>query len=151
MMEQSRPRRDRLPIGQLLVRMLSEFRAELLAGIVAAGLEEARLRHLQVFGNIGAEGVRLTDLAARAAMTKPSMAQLVDELETNGYVQRRPDPTDGRAKLISLTDEGWKAIRLARSVVTDIERDYAGRIGARRFEELCRAMQDLLNALKSDR
>jgi len=138
-------------MGQLLVRMLSEFRAELLAGIVAAGLNEARLPHLQVLGNIGAEGVRLTDLAARAAMTKPSMAELVDELEANGYVQRRPDPTDGRAKLISLTDEGWKAIKLARSVVTDIERDYAGRIGARRFEELCWIMQDLLDDFKSDR
>lgn len=105
------------------------------------------MAHLHVFGNIKAEGTRLSDLAAWAGMTRPSMAELVDELEAQGLVERRPDPTDGRAKLIVLTPPGWDAIRAGRAIIARIEADYAQRIGAERFEAMCWALQDLLDDL----
>lgn len=104
--------------------------------------------HLHVFGNIKAEGTRLTDLASWAGMTRPSMAALVDELEHNGLLERRPDPADKRAKLIFLTPAGWDAIRTGREIINGIERDYAERIGRDRFEAMCSALQDLLNDLQ---
>ena len=86
----------RLPIGQLLVHHLRVFREQLLAARepIAQDAENLRLRlsHLHVFGNIKAEGTRLTDLAAWAGMARPSMAELVDELEADGLLERRPDP-----------------------------------------------------------
>lgn len=103
--------------------------------------------HLQVFGNIKAEGTRLTDLAAWAGMSAPSMLALVDELELQGLVERRPDPTDRRAKLISLTPAGWEAIQEGRRIIEQIEADYARRIGPERFEGMCVALQDLLDDL----
>ena len=42
-------------------------------------------------------------LAERAAITKQSMAELVAHLERHGYVERVPDPTDRRAKLVRST------------------------------------------------
>ena len=39
-------------------------------------------------------------------MTKQSMAQLVAHLERHGYVERIPDPADGRAKLVRATERG---------------------------------------------
>jgi DNA-binding MarR family transcriptional regulator len=99
----------RLPIGQLLVRATRQFREELFRRARAAGADDLREAHLQVFGTIDWGGTRLTDLAARAQMTRPSMNELVDQLEAAGYLERVPDPSDGRAKLVRLTRPGRRA------------------------------------------
>lgn len=140
----------RLAVGQLLVHHLRWFREALLAETEPlaqdAGIK-LRLSHLHVFGNIKADGTRLTDLAAWAGMTRPSMAQLVDELEADGLLERRADPTDRRAKLVVLTPTGWDAIRAGQAIIARIEADYARRIGSERFESMCWALQDLLDDL----
>jgi DNA-binding MarR family transcriptional regulator len=145
----SKPERDeRLPIGQLLVNLLRLFRAELAGrGEGAAEVEGVRPAHLQVFGSIKADGSRLTDLARSADLSLSSTAELVDDLEALGYLERRPDPSDGRAKLVSLTDRGWTAMRSGRAVIAGIETDWAGRIGEKRYSDLAAALQDLLDAL----
>jgi DNA-binding MarR family transcriptional regulator len=80
-------------------------------------------------------------------MTRPAMAELVDDLERLGIVERRPDPSDGRAKLVSLTDAGWEAMRTAHRVIAELETEYARLIGPERFEQTCQGMQALLDAL----
>lgn len=140
----------RLPIGQLFGHHLRVFREQLLAEAQQEAEESGvalRMSHLHVFGNIKAEGTRLSELAAWAAMTRPSMAELVDELEGQELVERRPDPTDGRAKLICLTPQGWRAIRIGRAIIDRIEADYARRLGPRRFEAMCQTLQELLDDL----
>jgi len=52
------------------------------------------------------DGLRLTDIAARAGMAPQSMGELVDDLVSKGYLERHEDPTDRRAKRIYLTDKG---------------------------------------------
>ena len=59
-----------------------------------------------MFGNIDPEGSRLTELAERARMTKQSVGEVATDLEQRGYVERVPDPADGRAKIIRLTERG---------------------------------------------
>ncbi len=140
-------RAERLHIGQLLVHLTRLFQSELYARLQQAGLEEARVPHTHVTAYIKADGSRLTDLAAQARMTRPAMAELVDDLERLGIIERRPDPSDGRAKLICLTDAGWEAMRTGRRVITDLETEYAGLIGTERFEQTCQGMQALLDAL----
>jgi DNA-binding MarR family transcriptional regulator len=135
---------SRLPIGQLLVRMLRRFRADLFQRGQEAGYADIREAHLQVFGNIDWSGTRLTDLAARANMTRPSMAELVDDLERVGYLERRPDPIDGRAKLICLTRAGRRVVSQALRAVRDIERGYAQEVGPERFEAMCLTLQALV-------
>jgi DNA-binding MarR family transcriptional regulator len=111
------------------------------------GTEGIRPAHLQVFGVIKAEGTRLTDLAAWAGMSLSAMAELVDGLEQLGYVERRRDSRDRRAKLIRLTDSGWSAIRQGQRVIAQIEADWGAALGRDRFESLCRDLQSLLDLL----
>ena len=68
-------------------------------------------------------------LAERAAMTKQSMAELVAHLERHGYVERVPDPSDRRAKLVRATERGGEVYEIARQVVAEMEREWtrAGR------------------------
>lgn len=138
---------QRLHIGQLLVQLTRVTQTELFERLVAAGLEDARVPHTHVTAYIKAEGSRLTDLAAQARMTLPAMAELVDDLQRLGIVERRPDPSDGRAKLICLTDAGWDAMRTAQGILADLEREYAELVGAERFEAAAQTLDDLLRAL----
>lgn len=139
----------RLHVGQLLAQLTRLFQNELFAGLVAAGLTDARVPHTHVTAYIKADGSRLTELAAQARMTLSAMSELVDDLQRLGIVERRPDPRDGRAKLICLTDAGWAAMRAAREVIAGIEADWAQRVGAERFEATAQVLDELLRDLSA--
>ena len=83
-----------------------------------------------MFGFIDLDhGSRLTDLAAGAGLTKQAVGEAVTELERLGYVTRVPDPMDGRAKIIKLTDRGLDAVIKGRRIFAEIEREWAAQIG----------------------
>jgi DNA-binding MarR family transcriptional regulator len=136
----------RLHIGQLLVHLTRLFQTELYTRLLDAGVEGARVPHTHVTAYIKAEGSRLTDLATQARMTRPAMAELVDDLQRLGIVERKPDPTDRRAKLICLTDRGWTAMRTGHQIIARLEAEYAQLIGPQSFEAMCQSMQALLDA-----
>jgi DNA-binding MarR family transcriptional regulator len=141
--------RHRLHIGQLLTQLTRLFQTDLFDRLVAAGLEDARVPHTHVTAYIKAEGSRLTELASHARMTLPAMSELVDDLQRLGMVERRPDPSDGRAKLICLTEAGWEAMRTARRVIAEIEAEYARLVGAERFEAAAQTLDQLWRELTS--
>jgi DNA-binding MarR family transcriptional regulator len=145
----STPPTNRLHIGQLLTQLTRLFQTELFDHLVAAGLEDARVPHTHVTAYIKADGSRLTELAAQARMTLPAMSELVDDLQRLGIVERRPDPSDGRAKLICLTDTGWQAMGTARRVIAEIEAHYAQLVGAEQFEAAAQTLDELLSGLGS--
>ena len=49
---------------------------------------------------------RITELATEERVTQPAITLLVNRLEERGWVKRVPDPSDGRAVLVSLTPVG---------------------------------------------
>ncbi len=146
----STPAPQRLHIGQLLVQLTRLFQTDLFGRLVAAGLTDARVPHTHVTAHIKAEGSRLSELAAQARMTLPAMSELVDDLQRLGIVERRPDPADGRAKLICLTDAGWEAMGIARKVIAEIEADYADLVGAESFEDAAQTLDALLRSLTAE-
>ena len=90
-----------------LLREPGRVMQELVAQEVARrGFEDLRPALLAVGQHVRAEGSRVTELAELSMLTKPTVVHMVDELERLGYVERRPDPADGRAKLVVLTDRG---------------------------------------------
>jgi DNA-binding MarR family transcriptional regulator len=100
------------------------------------GHPQVRPGHGCVFRFVDADGSRLTDLAERARMTKQAVGEVVADLEGMGYVERVPDPDDGRAKIIRLTDHGREGQRAARRIFRDIERRWARELGEQRVAEL---------------
>ena len=81
---------DRLAIGQLLGRLLREFRAELFRPAGERGYPDLREPHLHIFGNVGIDGIRLTDLASRAQLSLATTSELVTDLQRLGYFERQP-------------------------------------------------------------
>ena len=137
----------RQAIGQLLVRLLREFRQELAAPRAEHGYDDLRDAHMQVFGNIAEGDIRLTELGARAQLSLAAISELVNELEALGYLARRPDPMDGRAKLIALTQRGHRLMADAGRRVAEIETSWSVIVGADRFQAACAVMQELLDEL----
>ncbi len=141
------PNSTRPPLIRLLDVAFDLMADELADGIAEAGLHDVRPGHGCVFGTIEPGGSRLTDLADRAHMTKQTVGEVATDLERLGYVERVPDPTDGRAKIIRLTDRGRAAQAVGRGVIDGIERDWAERYG----EERIAALRDALEALTAER
>ncbi|MFC6155267.1 MarR family winged helix-turn-helix transcriptional regulator [Kribbella sp. NPDC058693] len=54
--------------------------------------------------------MRLTELLPTEQLKQPALTSLVAKLEQDGLLQRRPDPSDGRASLISLTSAGQEIV-----------------------------------------
>lgn len=117
---------------------------QIVDGVVGAGFPQ-KPAHSAVFSQIDPDGSRLTDLARRANMTPQAMGELVDELEEMGYVVRRPDPTDRRAKLITLTEKGHDCIAAGMATITGIEQRLTERLGERGHRELRKLLAKVLD------
>jgi DNA-binding MarR family transcriptional regulator len=104
----------------------------------------------QVIPNLPAEGARMTELAARLRLTVQRAGQLVAELESLGYLQRVPDPEDGRARRVVFAPRGRRLVRDIEEITAEITRDFAAAIGVRRFDQLCRLLEALDVALNGE-
>ena len=128
----------------LTVALLAASRAlvdGISAGARARGFGDLRPAHGFAFTRVSRDGATLTQLATHLDVTRQAAAQLVDELITRGYVERRPHPDDGRARLIVMTAKGWAATRAAEEAMADAVRPWAAILGERRLRALT---EDLL-------
>ena len=129
----------------MLGRAYSLLGFQIVDGVVGAGFPQ-KPSHSAVFAQIGRDGNRLTELARGANMSPQAMGELVDELEELGYVERHPDPTDRRAKLIVLTPRGSECIAAGISTIQGIEERIDEILGPDGHAELKRLLADLLAA-----
>jgi DNA-binding MarR family transcriptional regulator len=77
------------------------------------GLSHGLLSTLAILTKHGP--LRLSDLAQLEGVSAPSMTRTIAELESRGFVGRRPDPDDGRAVLVEAAEAGTAAIQQARA------------------------------------
>lgn len=108
--------------------------------LVAAGFDDHRVVHHNVMAHVTFEGIRLTELAEKAGITKQAMSELVVDLERLGYLVRTADPHDRRAKLITFTDKGRAAVREAMRAFEEME----SALGERSLRSLRRSLLTIL-------
>jgi DNA-binding MarR family transcriptional regulator len=145
------PRFDRPDfIGRLVRDSFVRFMDELGVGI-AEGYDDISAAQNQLMVMIDEDGSRITDLAQRANVTKQSMAEAVSGLEARGFVERRPDPTDGRAKLVVLTAEGWGAIRFGLQVALGVHAHWEDVLGEAKMARLMKLLRELVDKLDVER
>jgi DNA-binding MarR family transcriptional regulator len=102
----------------------------------AQGFADLRPGLLAVGIHVRADGSRITDLARSARLSKPTVVHAVDELVRLGYARREPDPVDGRAKLVTMTERGLQAERAGREAVGRVRDAWAVALGEREMEQL---------------
>jgi DNA-binding MarR family transcriptional regulator len=127
--------------------LLDAFRAvdrQVDAALEARGATGLSPRHATALVLIDKKGVRLTDLAARAGITKQAMMQVVNDLARLGLVSRSKDPNDARAKTVSLTAKGQKERGEASKAVNAAEQKLRRRLGPDRYESLRATLATLI-------
>ena len=129
-------------IGLLLFYPYRAMETRVLAVLAGAG-HEVTLAQARLLQRVAREGSRLTDLAAQAQVTKQSAGSLVDQLEARGYLERVPDPRDGRARLIRPAPRGLEAVALAAPVVAEVEAEWAAYLGPEAMAALRAALTRL--------
>ena len=134
-------------LGVLASRLLFSLQDELFARLADAGYDDLQPRHGAVLAYLDEDGVRATELARLSGRHKQIIGRIVDELEELGYVERRPDPEDRRAKLIFPTERGLDQVRLGDEVIADIEARHAKEAGARTYAQF----RDVLRAVVARR
>lgn len=90
-----------------------------LANLAARG--QVGAAHIHITRHLDLQGTRLTDLAARAGMTKQAMATLVTQCEAWGMVERGNDASDARAKRICFTEAGLAWVQAYRDAVAQAQ------------------------------
>src|SRR4051794_6260133 len=125
--------------GLLLFYPYRAMETRVLAALAEAG-HEVTLAQARLLQRVARDGSRLTDLAAQAQVTKQTAGFLVDQLERRGYVERAPDPRDGRARLIRPAPRGLEAAALAAPVVAQVEAEWTAHLGAETMAALRAAL-----------
>jgi DNA-binding MarR family transcriptional regulator len=122
-------------LGVLASRLLFSLQDELFTELADAGYDDLHPRHGSVLAYLDEDGIRATELARLSGRHKQIIGRMVDELEELGYVERRPDPEDRRAKLIFPTERGLDQVRLGDEIVAEIEARHAKEVGAKSYAQ----------------
>jgi DNA-binding MarR family transcriptional regulator len=133
-----------LQLGALLRLALDDVRRRIYAGVVAAGFTDVRPAHVTLFRWPGPEGRRPTELAAWAQLSKQTVNDLLRDLEAHGYLELRPDPTDDRARLVRLTEQGQRLHEAAVAAHARVEAEWAQAVGRQDFERLRQTLSRLV-------
>jgi DNA-binding MarR family transcriptional regulator len=126
-------------LGILLALAYQEFVTRLHEDLGGRGFDDLARSDGYVFRALDAEPLTTSALADRLGVSKQGAGQLVDDMTRRGYVQSRPDPSDGRARLLELTGRGRKALMAARDFHRRFEQRLARRHGRDHVDDL-RAM-----------
>src|SRR5690349_13742892 len=100
---------DELNLGLLCFIAYRAMETGVLKALGEAGYGDLTAAQGRVAARIGPAGTRVTELAEQAGITKQTAGFLVDQLERAGYVQRVPDPSDARARLVRMAARGQAA------------------------------------------
>jgi DNA-binding MarR family transcriptional regulator len=137
------------PLPALLAQLKTIAVQEMFARMSDAGFDDVREGHGCVFGFVDLErGSRLTDVAELARLTKQAVGEAVAELEQLGYVERVPDPYDGRAKIIRFTERGREAAVTGRRLFAEIEGEWAERFGEERMADLRQCAEEIAESYR---
>ena len=140
------PTTERFTLTGRIVQIQVAVEAELARRLAERGFDDLRPSSAPVFQHIAPEGSRLSELADRAGVTRQSLAEQITALERSGYIERLPDPADRRARIITLTDRGWKAVDTGLSIIADIESGWARDLGPRKHAALTDALEKVAEA-----
>jgi DNA-binding MarR family transcriptional regulator len=113
------------------------------------GHRNLRPAHARLMVYLDWDGSRVSELATALGVSKNAVGQVVTELESYGYIERVPDPADGRAKIVRYTDKGHGLLRDALAISAALDEEVVRIIGADRFDRLRETLADICRCLPS--
>ncbi|CAN5356548.1 hypothetical protein BH09CHL1_BH09CHL1_13600 [soil metagenome] len=139
------------PALALLLRLLHQnLVQEIDLSLREAGFNDIRPPHSNIFPFVPEQGIQVNVLANLAGVRKQSMAQSIEQLEAAGYAYREPDPKDGRAQLVFLTDRGKSVRPVAMDAGCRVEERWAELTSSAAIESIRASLKHLLETVRED-
>jgi DNA-binding MarR family transcriptional regulator len=108
-----------------LARVLRVYTRRIVVGLHARGFTDFSIGFPPLLSNLDVEGTRIGVLAKRAGVTRQAAGQLVREIESCGYVERRASADDARATVVRFTARGRRLLAAVFELVEEIEADFS--------------------------
>jgi DNA-binding MarR family transcriptional regulator len=139
------------PLIGLLLRLVHQhYTQDIEAALREAGFDDVPPAAANVFPFLRPEGITVSELAELGRVRKQTMAQAVDQLERAGYVERRPHPTDQRARLVFLTERGARVPPVTHAAAAAVEDHWARLTSPDELEALRDSLIRLLTELRAE-
>lgn len=136
-------------LGQLLLRAARLYNETAVQRCRETMEPRFRISHTALFPHLDLEGTRPSVLAQRMGTSKQAVGQIVAELEDMGMVERRPDPDDGRARLVVFTEQGRASLVEGLGVLKSVEMEVAEAVGHDSVDRLKTELEVLLAYFES--
>lgn len=141
-----------MPRRNNAVRHLTVISRDLLARMTTALVEERGYESLRpslgpLLSLVWQEARPITLLAQQLGITKQACSQLASLAEWAGYLERRPDPDDGRVKLVSLSPRGRTLVARSIEIIRKADEDYAEIVGRESYARFTSTIAALYKAL----
>ena len=133
-------------IGALLRLAWASFRRRLFEAVRAAGYDDLQPVHVLLFRYPTIANLRPGQLAEEVGLSKQAINDLLRQLEAKGYIALQPDPSDRRARRITLTPRGKQLMEYVRATAHDIAEDWERAVGRRRFDAVRKTLLDYIEA-----
>src|ERR1700738_1568875 len=112
--------------------------------MISSGLSLARWKVLEILEGKGA--IRQKALAQELGFAERSVTQAVESLSGGGFFERRPDRADGRANLVTLTDEGAAALAAGTKAGAEVLQRIFGTLDPQQLASLDELLRVIDNA-----
>jgi DNA-binding MarR family transcriptional regulator len=106
------------------------------ARIAAAGHPDLRFSHGFVFQHMVPGPLPIGELARRLSVSQQAASKAALELERLGYLERSPDPSDGRVRRVGLSARGRAAVEAGREARAAVAEELAATLGRERAAAL---------------
>lgn len=123
-------------LGVLLFIAGRSIEIRLMEAAWAAGLTDITIAQLRLMARMGPNGSRISDLAEQALVAKQTATALVDRLEQAGYVERVPDPSDGRVRIVRFTARAEELRPVAQATEEAVYAEWTAHLGPERMANL---------------
>jgi DNA-binding MarR family transcriptional regulator len=131
-------------VGGLLRMVWQIHRDRMYERVVAAGYPDVTQAHFALLRFPGVDGMRPSEAAELAGLSKQSVNDLLGELERAGYLTREPHPTDGRGRIVRLTQQGERLQHTTHQISRELEADWSAEIGEKRITALKKTLGDMI-------
>lgn len=130
-------------LSRLLMAASRAVNEQVLAEVDPTGESGVRLAHVPVIAALDPDGTRMGDLAPRIGVTRQAVAALTKNLDHLGIVACEPDPDDGRATIVRLTEKGAAFCESAVEAMSRREDSLAMSLGAEGLAALRSALRHI--------
>jgi DNA-binding MarR family transcriptional regulator len=138
-------------LGFLLAKAGQRWNELLAERFAAHGFAEVRPAYGSILIPLFEEdGLRMSELARQARLSKQTLTTLVPRLERDGLIERQSDPRDGRAALVFLTLRARSFAPVAAAVLAELDDELARAVSMRDLATTTRVLRALMDLGRDD-